>query len=66
MRVRILRGQHLMLKILDMLPERGNVRSKDYLIVDRQGLEDGLNILGKVSGIFRHDGGCFESYVSEE
>ena len=35
MRVRILRGQHLMLKILDMLPERGNVRSEDNLIVDR-------------------------------
>ena len=55
MRVRILRGQHLMLKILDMLPERGNVRSEDNLIVDRQRLEDGLNVLGKVGGIFRHD-----------
>ena len=55
MRVRILRGQKLMLKILHMLTERGNVRPKDNLIVDRQGLEDGLNVLRKVGGIFRHD-----------
>ena len=58
MRVRILRGQQLMFEIFHMLPERGNVRSEDNLIVDRQRLEDGLNVLGKVGGIFRHDAVC--------
>lgn len=54
MRVRILRDQQLMFEILHMLPERGNVRSEDNLIVDRQGLDDGLNVVRKVGGILRH------------
>jgi hypothetical protein len=54
MRIRILRGQKLVFQILHMLPERGNVRAEDNLIVNRQGLEDGLDVLGKVGVIFRH------------
>jgi len=54
MRVRILRRELHMFQTLHTLPERGNVRSEDNLIMDRQGLEDGLDVLGKVGGIFRH------------
>ena len=42
MRILILLGQKLVLQILHIFPERGNVRAEDNLIVYRQGLEDGL------------------------
>ena len=64
MGILILLGQKLVLQILHIFPERGNVRAEDNLIVYRQGLEDGLDVLGKVGVIFRHPGWFSESTSS--
>jgi len=54
MGILILLGQKLVFHFLHIFSERCNVRAEDNLIVDRQGLEDGLDVLGKVGVVFRH------------